>query len=130
MNDKALYWLEMCDRDLISARWNLKGKQYLWVAFICHLIIEKSFKAVIAERTDKLPPKIHDLITLAEKGGIINELSESQKEFCKFMNKFYIEARYEDYKIKIASTLNLTVCKKILKNTEDFLCWIKQKLDK
>jgi len=128
VNDKALYWLDMCDRDLVSAKWNLKGKQLLWVAFICHLIVEKSLKAVIAERTNLVPPKIHDLRKLAEKGNIYNELSESQKGFCEFMNKFNIEARYEEYKAKLASTLNLDSCKKIVKDTEDFLCWIKQKL--
>jgi len=128
MNDKAKYWLEMCDYDLDSAKYNLKGKKLLWVAFICHLVVEKSLKAVIAERTNAIPPKIHDLIRLAEKGSILVELSESQKDFCKFMNQFCIEARYEEYKSKLAATLNLASCKEIYKNTEEFLCWIKQKL--
>jgi len=129
MNDKAKYWLEMCDEDLISAKWNLKGKRFLWVAFICHLVVEKSLKAIIAERTNKIPPKIHDLLQLAEKGNILDKLSESQKSFCDFMNKFYIEARYEDYKAKLASSLNLTICKKILEDTEVFLCWKKAKFE-
>jgi len=130
MIDKTDYWLEMCDDDLDSAKHNLTGKNLLWVAFICHLTVEKSLKAVIASQTNKLPPKIHNLKLLAEKGNISDELSESQLNFLDQMNKYHIEARYPEYKSQLAATLNYDICKEILKKTEDFLCWIKNKLGK
>jgi len=130
MMDKTDYWLKMCDDDLDSAKYNLKGKKLLWVAFICHLVVEKSLKAVIASQTNKLPPKIHDLNKLADRGNILNDLSETQRSFLDQINNYYIEARYPEYKAKLASTLNFAICKEIFKNTEEFLCWIKLKLGK
>jgi len=130
MNDKAKYWLELCDYDLSSAKHCLKGKKLLWVAFICHLVVEKSLKAVIANQTDELPPKIHNLVQLAERGNIADELSQIQLKFLSQMNDYQIEARYPEYKAKVASTLNLAKTKEIYKDTEDFLCWIKERCDK
>jgi len=130
MMNKTDYWLKMCDDDLDSAKYNLKGKKLLWVAFICHLVVEKSLKAVIASQTDKLPPKIHDLIKLAEKGNIIDDLSEAQYNFLDYMTKYQIEARYPEYKSMLAASLTYDKCKDIYKNTEELLCWIKLKLGK
>jgi len=130
MRDKAKYWLEMCDYDLSSAKVCLRGKKLLWAAFMCHLVLEKSLKAVIANQTDEMPPKIHNLIKLAKRGNIASDLSESQHNFLEYMNDYQIEARYPDYKAQLASTLNLAICKTIYKDTEDFLCWIKQRCDK
>jgi len=130
MNDKAKYWLELCDYDLSSAKHCLKGKKLLWVAFICHLVVEKSLKAVIANQTDEVPPKIHDLVKLANRSNIVAELSKSQFIFLAQMNEYHIEARYPEVKAQIASTLNYAKCKEIYKDTEDFLCWIKERCDK
>jgi len=129
MNDKAKYWLELCDDDLDSAKYNLNGKKLLWTAFICHLIVEKSLKAVIAQRTNTIPPKIHNLVMLAEKSGIKDELTESRLNFLEQMNNYHIETRYPEDKAKMASILNFTKCEKMVKDTEDFLCWIKSKCE-
>jgi len=47
------------------------------MGFICHLVAEKALKAVIADKKDEIPPKIHDLKALAKYGGIMSSLSET-----------------------------------------------------
>ena len=130
MNNKTIYWLELCDDDLITAKELLKSKRWLHMGFFCHLIVEKSLKAVIAEKTNEIPPKIHDLPKLANLGGIWDVISEEQKELLKKLIPLQIEARYPEYKKRIASTLSQEYCEQLLIGTENFLCWIKQQLEK
>ena len=130
MLGKVEYWLNLCDDNFISAKILLNGNRFLDTAFFCHQITEKALKAVVEHNTDESPPKIHDLKKLAVKGGIFDSLSESQIEFLKELEPFNIEARYPEYKANIAKTLNKERTEKIYKETEAFLCWVKQKLEK
>jgi HEPN domain-containing protein len=128
--NKTDYWLELCDDDLRTAKNLLNSKDYLWMGFICHLIAEKSIKAVLANITDEIPPKIHDLQKLAHIAGIYPDLTEKQNKLLKDLMPMHIEARYPEYKRAIAATLSDSYCTDLLKETEAFLCWIKQKLGK
>ena len=128
MNSKTDYWLEMCNDDLITARTMFDAKQFLWMGFICHLVAEKALKAVIAEKTDKVPPKTHDLRRLAILGDIFDSLSDEQKGLLKKLMPLHIEARYPEYKEKIKEILSAEYCKRILTETEAFVCWTKQLL--
>jgi len=130
MNDKTQYWLEMCDEDLLTAKAMLSARRLLWVGFLCHIIVEKALKAVIAEKTNDIPPRIHDLKSLAKRGEIASDLSSGQLDLLEQLNPLQIEARYPEYKDKISATLTLDICKKLLSDTEVFLCWIKQQLGK
>ena len=130
MFDKVTYWIELCDDDIPVARNLLKSKDYLWMAFICHLIVEKSIKAIIADRTAEEPKRIHDLAKLAEQANLVVELSDEQMDFLEELTPYNIEARYPTYKKKMASKLSPEYCASILTRTEEYLCWIKQKLEK
>ena len=127
---KVEYWLDLADEDVSVAELLLKGKKYLQAGFFCHLIAEKALKAIVANITNKAPPKTHDLTKLAEQGGILNDLSESQLSLLEELNPFNIEARYPDYKANILSILTAEKSTEIFQETEEFLCWIKQRLGK
>ena len=130
MNDKVLYWLELCDDDLLTAKTLLGAKRLLHMGFFCHMIVEKAIKAAIAKRTNEIPPKIHDLQKLAVSGGIFDDLSEEQLMLIDKLTPLQMEARYPEYKEKIAKTLTLLYCEQLLSETEELLCWIKQRLEK
>jgi HEPN domain-containing protein len=128
MSDKVAYWLDLCDDDLITAKALLKSKRLLHMGFFCHMIIEKSLKAVIAHRLGEIPPKIHDLQKLAVRGSVFDNLSDEHFALIDTLKPLQIEARYPEYKERIAETLSVDTCQKILAETEGFLCWIKQLL--
>ena len=128
--DKVDYWLELCDDDLKAAKNLYASKDYLWMSFICHLIVEKTIKAMIAFKTEEVPPKIHDLAKLADKAEMREDLSEEQLDFLEELTPFNIEARYPMYKEKMAAKLSQAYCKNLLARTEEFLCWTKQQLEK
>ncbi|MCL2717988.1 MAG: HEPN domain-containing protein [Lachnospiraceae bacterium] len=130
MLDKVDYWLDLCNEDIITAKWLLKGKRLLHTAYFCHQITEKALKAVVASITEEIPPKTHDLIKLAKRGNIASDLSEIQQLFLNNIAQYQIEARYPESKEKIAQTLTDKKCQQYLKETEEFLCWIKRKLGK
>ena len=130
MLDKVGYWLDLADEDLTVAKVLLDGKKFLQAGFFCHLIAEKAIKAVIASKTDEIPPKIHDLKTLAKLSGIAEDFTEEQLNLLEMLNPLQIEARYPEYKSRVAAMLTFEKCKKIYSDTEAFLCWIKQQLCK
>ena len=128
--DKVKYWLDLCDDNVVTAKWLLQGKRYLDMAFYCHQITEKALKAVVESVTGEPPPKIHDLIKLAKRGGINEQLTSEQQIFLNNIAQYQIEARYPEYKAKVAESLNAEKCEQYLKETEEFLCWIKKRLEK
>lgn len=128
MLDKVEYWLDLADEDVSVAELLLNGKKYLQSGFFCHLIAEKALKAIITNITNEAPPKTHDLTKLAVQGGIFNDLTDSQLSLLEELNPLNIEARYPDYKTSIASMLTDEKTSNIFKETEEFLCWIKQRL--
>jgi len=127
MEDRVEYWLGLANYDLSVAKTMLKNKHWLYVGFMCHQVIEKALKGVIAQ-DGSLPPKIHHLMRLADKGGLSEIMSEEQKDLLAQLNPLNIEARYPAQKEYIASTLSAKVCREIMRETEVLLCWIKEQL--
>jgi HEPN domain-containing protein len=130
MLDKAQYWLELAEEDVSVAEVLLNGKKYLQAGFFCHLIAEKALKAMIVRVSDDIPPKIHDLAKLAERGGVLDDLSQKQLSLLKELNPLNIDARYPEYKERMKSIFTQEKTTMLFEGTEELLCWIKQKLKK
>ena len=130
MIDQVDYWIDLADDDVSTANLLLSGKKYLQAGFFCHLAVEKGLKAIIANNEPEPPPKTHDLTKLAQLGGILIGLSEEQLNLLDELTPLNIEARYPDYKASIAQIFTTEKTAGIFKETEAFLCWIKQKLGK
>jgi HEPN domain-containing protein len=130
MQDKVEYWLDLADDDMPVAKLLIEGKKYLHAGFFCHLIVEKALKAVVANVTTEVPPKTHDLRKLATIGGIFDSLSKEQLLLLMKLSPLHIDARYPEYKEKIAQSLSKEYCDKLFEEIEGFLCWIKQRLGK
>ena len=130
MLDKVEYWLELCDDDLRAAKAMLESRNLLWAGFICHLIAEKALKAAMANITNEIPPRTHDLFRLAKNTGFYDDFSTEHLELLSKLTPLQIEARYPEYKDKIAAALTESYCENLLNDTEGFLCWIKTMLGK
>jgi HEPN domain-containing protein len=130
MQSKVDYWLELCEDDLLTAKALLDTKRLLHCGFFCHMTAEKALKAIVSSITDEIPPKIHDLPKLAARGGVWDDITAEHKEWIKKLIPLQLEARYPEYKERIAGTLTSAYCKQLLRETESFLCWIKRRLGK
>lgn len=130
MNKKVEYWINIAEYDFETAEAMLKSGRFLYVGFMCHQAIEKALKAVISRDCEdgEIPPKIHHLLKLADRAKLFNEMSEEQQTFIKNLNPLNVEARYPEYKERIAEGLSVEICDKLITDTEELLCWIKQQL--
>ena len=112
-----------------TAKAMLKSKRYLYVGFMCNQVIEKIFKAYYVKVNSNQPPHKHKLIKLAEESNLYKVMSEKQKDFLDIISPLNIEARYPTQKQELLEVLNDERCKNIIKETEDFVIWIKKKLE-
>ena len=121
-------WIEIVNEDLSVAEDLYKTKHWLYVAFMCHQVIEKTLKAYWTATRDDDPPYIHDHKRLAEGCGLYQEMSEEQRIFLTTIREMNIEARYREYKSRLAAMLNEQNTLQILEQTKQTQLWILQRL--
>jgi HEPN domain-containing protein len=112
------------DYDFITAKYMLKTERNVYVIFMCHMAIEKLLKAIVAEVTDKVPPKTHNLIYLTKLANL--NIPEDLFDFIAKINNASVVTRYpEDFK-RLIEDYPEDVAKEYLKNTEKVLQWLRQ----
>jgi HEPN domain-containing protein len=65
MKQTTLNWLRGAEYDIQTAESLLKTRRYIYVVFMCHLAVEKTLKAIIAETVTIAPPRTHQLVPFA-----------------------------------------------------------------
>jgi HEPN domain-containing protein len=126
--DKIKYWVDLSDYDLETAKAMLATKRYLYVAFMCHQVVEKIFKGALVKTKQDNPPYVHKLRLLAQQGNFYENLSEGQKDFIAELEPMNIEARYTEYKDRLLKLLSQSKCEQIITQTEELQKWIKEKI--
>ena len=125
--DKSKYWLDLAKEDVDVAQVLLKSGKFLYCGFMCHLAVEKALKSKI-ESVGETAPKIHNLIKLAELGGIWAVLTEEQADLLDILNPLQIEARYPTYKQQIDLILTPEQCNALVRQTKEMVTWIEKQL--
>jgi len=120
------YWIELSNNDFAVAETLLMNGHYTYTGFMCHQAIEKILKGYFIKGKDETPPFKHDLEFLAQQSGLYNLLSKEQIIFLERLTPLNIEARYPDYKNKIAQYMTKEITQKIYEQTKEFLQWIKK----
>ena len=126
--EKANYWINLSSSDFVAAETLVKNGHNLHAGFMCHQAVEKMFKGYYAKVKNDTPPFKHDLDYLAQQSGLYGLLSEEQISFIEILNPLNIEARYPDYKNKIAKFLTKEKIQSIFNKTKELLQWTKQKM--
>jgi len=126
--EKVKYWIDLCESDLRVGETLVTNKHNLYAGFMCQQVVEKIIKGYFTKVKDNAPPHIHDLPKLAKLSGLNDLLSEEQKAFLKEVNPFNIEARYPEYKCKIAEYLTDEKTESVFKRTKEFFEWTKEKI--
>ena len=79
--EKNNYWVELSDYDMETANAMFETKRYLYVAFMCHKVVEKIFKACYSKLKNETAPYTHKLIYLAQHGDFYDLLRRTSR-FC------------------------------------------------
>jgi HEPN domain-containing protein len=91
--------------------------------FFAHLALEKLLKAHICKKTDKLAPKIHNLVRLAEIAELL--FGPEDVDTLAEMNEFNLEGRYP---ITFVPALTKTESQAYMKKAKGIFEWLTQKL--
>ena len=125
--ERANRWLDIVAEDLSVAEDLFKTGHWLYVGFMCHQVIEKTLKCYWCICRDDDPPYIHDHKRIAEGCGLYTKMDDAQKEFLAGIRLLNIEARYQEYKNEMASSLDKKRVAEILEQTKQMREWILQK---
>ncbi|MDP2911350.1 MAG: HEPN domain-containing protein [Candidatus Omnitrophota bacterium] len=120
------YWVNISRYDFDTAFSLLKGRRYLYVLFMCQQSVEKMLKGLIIFKTKKFPPRIHDLVRLAELAGL--EKKQIDFEFLDRLSFYYIESRYPEEYIKLHKTASKKLAGVCYKKTKEICIWIEHLL--
>ncbi|MBD3298520.1 MAG: HEPN domain-containing protein [candidate division Zixibacteria bacterium] len=116
-------WVEKAQYDLGTAQAMLDTGRYIYVLFFCQQAVEKMLKAIIAKRTDEMPPRIHKLVRLAEKTGI--DIDEDRMRFLGVLSSYYVQSRHPEEMDDLLEQASSQVAQDVLRKTQDMLTWLK-----
>lgn len=126
--EKVQYWLDIADYDLDTAEAMYQTGRWLYVAFMCHQVIEKTLKAYWCATLDDDPPYTHNHKRLADGCGLYQQTSTEQRDFIETITNYNIEARYPEDKDALSRTLTKEFCRQIIDETKLLQQWIKDRL--
>lgn len=128
MNTETECRIKLAKYDYDTAQAMLDTMRFLYVAFMCHQVIEKMLKAYWSKVMEEPPIKIHALARLAQKTGLEEAMSEQQLSFIDELEPMNIATRYPDYRDSLPRSLTAEKCKEIMVKTKELKEWIKSKL--
>jgi len=93
--DKQIsFWRNSAEEDLAVARDLVHRNRIRHGLFFAHLALEKALKAHVCCVTQDIPPRLHNLVRLAELAEL--DIQPAQVDILAEMNSFNIEGRYPD----------------------------------
>jgi len=126
MDKDVKYWYDLSVYDKGSAEAMYKAGRYLYVLFMCQQVVEKMLKGILVNNTGKFPPRIHDLIKLADIAKI--DFDPDRLEFMRELTLYYIETRYPSDIENIGSSVDKKLANLYLTKTKEFLKWLKAEI--
>jgi len=115
-------WVEQARYDLETARAMAGAGRFLYVLFCCQQAIEKALKALIVERTNEFPPRIHSLPRLAQTCGL--ELTGEIEDLFASLSAFYIQTRYPEEIESLGAQITREKAQTALRKTEETVQWL------
>ena len=117
------YWQTSSDEDFAAAQSLLEKGHFRHCLFFAHLAIEKILKAHVTRQINDIPPRIHNLVRLAEKAEL--SLDDEQTSFLRSFDVYQLKGRYPD-SAKII--LDSKTTKEKMDLAGEILKWLKSQL--
>jgi HEPN domain-containing protein len=87
--------------------------------FFAHLALEKALKAHIFRTTGDLPPRVHQLLRLADRVNL--PMSDEQRVFLARFDRHHLEGRYPE---SLLVTLSTDAARQELQAAKEVLVWL------
>lgn len=122
MDDVSREWVERAQYDLDTADAMFKAGRYLYVLFCCQQAVEKALKAVIVTKTGELPPRVHNLLRLAEVAEV--ESDHEQIHFLTKLSGYYIQSRYPEEIGAAGAKVTPELAREVLSKSTETVKWV------
>ena len=122
------YWFDIANYDLDTAEAMYRTGRWLYVAFMCHQVIEKTLKGYWSGTREDDPPYTHSHKRLAEGCGLYDSMSTEQRRFMDRIMNYNIESRYPEDRAELARTLTPEACRYFIDETRKIQLWIEERL--
>lgn len=117
------FWKASAEEDFAAAESLLEKGHFRHCLFFAHLAIEKMLKAHVTRQTEDVPPRIHNLVRLAEIASLKLELE--QENFLREFGIYQLEGRYPDTEQVL---LGLDTAREEISKAREMLEWLKTQL--
>jgi HEPN domain-containing protein len=117
-------WLAQVDYDVATAEQMLQAGRYIYVIFMSHMALEKALKALVTEETQKLPPRTHNLIDLAQRARVV--LSQEQQDFLGKITTTSVVVRYPDDLAALVSQYPEAIARDYFERAKELITWVRQ----
>jgi HEPN domain-containing protein len=128
MKPKTQNWLNIAQDDYEVAGQLFGNNKYSYCLFFCQQAIEKAIKAIYFERNEEIPPRKHDLVSLAEDTGILKDLESLDGDLLDTLSEYYLESRYAEDRDALTQKCTKPFTENILKKTGVAFEWLKDQL--
>lgn len=124
MDKKAIikYWVDTSDRDYKTMENLFDSRDYHWGLFVGHLVLEKLLKAIYVQNIDTNPPRIHDLVRLAEKCNV--HVNDKMLDKLEVITRFNLNVRYPDYQQEFYKICTKEFSLEALKSINEVRLWL------
>ena len=116
-------WLASAEYDLETARQMHATGRYVYVVFMCHLAVEKVLKALVGEATGGAPPRTHDLVRLANLGGV--SLDADLERFLAELTDAQTGTRYGAVLSQAVARYPEMVARRYLDRSAEVIMWLR-----
>ena len=120
------HWAEQGRYDVETAHAMLKAGRYRYVFFCCQQGVEKMLKAVFTARKNETPPRVHNLMRLAEAAGVA--VSDEQAEFLRELSAYYLQFRYPDEIAGSGAKIPGSLAQDVFFQTQEFVKWLESQV--
>ena len=117
------FWKASAEEDFAAAESLLEKGHFRHCLFFAHLAVEKMLKAHVTRQTSDIPPRIHNLVRLAEIAGLKLELE--QENFLREFGIYQLEGRYPDSE---QISPDLDAAREEVSRAREMLKWLKAQL--
>jgi len=119
-------WFLQADYDMDTAQYMFDGRRYFYCIFMCHLSIEKALKGLYRAKLKSDPPKIHNLLYLAQKVQLT--LPPALQEVVFMLNRVSVPTRYPEELRSMSGLYDQRKTETILTESRKVVAWLKTQL--
>ena len=119
-------WASKARYDLETAKAMLDAGRDEYVLFCSQQALEKMLKAIVAKATSEMPPRLHNLVTLAEAARV--ELSPSHRPLLELLTRFYFTGRYPAGPDQIPLPAGHVQAEQVFAQSEEVFGWLSSML--